>query len=97
MYDIAEFYAQDQWKASRKLTLTYGARFSNFHWFHLREDQIGSALAVADYDSKNSPRQYLPAIVNGVRVGRDPVSGATVPARRLAPLSLARVTRRMAW
>ena len=41
-YFIGEFYAQDQWKATRRLTLTYGARFSNFTWYHLREDQVGS-------------------------------------------------------
>jgi hypothetical protein len=82
-YFIGEFYAQDQWKATRKLTLTYGARFSNFTWYHLREDQVGSALAVPNYDPTKTPRQYVPAIVNGVRVGRDPVSGATVPAQAI--------------
>ncbi len=82
-YFVTEFYAQDQWKASRRLTLTYGARFSSFDWYHLREDQVGSALALANYDPAKTPRQYVPAIVNGVRVGRDPVSGATVPAQAI--------------
>ena len=82
-YFIAEFYAQDQWKATRRLTLTYGARFSNFTWYHLREDQIGSALALENYSAAKTPGQYVPAIVNGVRVGRDPVSGATVPAQAI--------------
>jgi hypothetical protein len=82
-YFIGEFYAQDQWKATRRLTLTYGARFSDFTWYHLREDQVGSALALDLYSAAKTPRQYVPAIVNGVRVGRDPVSGATVPAQAI--------------
>jgi hypothetical protein len=82
-YFVAEFYAQDQWKATRKLTLSYGARFSSFDWYHLREDQVGSALALENYDPAKTPRQYVPAIVNGVRVGRDPVSGATVPVQAI--------------
>ena len=80
---IQEYYAQDQWKASRKLTLTYGVRLSYPTWYHLQADQVGSALSLALYDPKNSPRQYLPTLVNGVRVGRDPVTGATVPQQAI--------------
>lgn len=79
-FSIGEFFAQDQWKATKRLTLTYGARFSYFTWFHLQEGQVGSALALERYSLTQTPKQYLPAIVNGVRVGRDPVSGATLPA-----------------
>src|SRR6266853_3573820 len=80
---LAEFYLQDQWKATRKLTLTYGARFSSPTWYHLQGDQVGSALVLPNYNPANTPRQYLPAIVNGVRVGQDPVTKATVPVQAI--------------
>ena len=77
---LVEWYAQDQWKATKKLTLTYGARFSSVTWFHVEAGEIGSMLALAKYDRSQTPRQYFPSIVNGVRVGRDPLTGATLPA-----------------
>ncbi|PYR96678.1 MAG: hypothetical protein DMG16_27145 [Acidobacteria bacterium] len=80
---LAEFYLQDQWKTTKRLTLTYGARFSSPTWYHLQGDQVGSALVLPNYNSANTPRQYLPALVNGVRVGQDPVTKATVPAQAI--------------
>jgi len=76
---LAEWYAQDQWKATRKLTLTYGARFSSVTWFHLASTEVGAMLALSRYDRANSPRQYMPAIVGGARVAQDPGTGATLP------------------
>jgi len=39
-----------------------------------------SAFSLERYDASKAPRLYYPATVDGVRVGRDLVTGATVPA-----------------
>ncbi len=76
---LFEWYAQDQWKATRKLTLTYGARFGSVTWFHVEAGELGSMLALSKYDRSQTPRQYVPAIVGGTRVALDAVSGQTLP------------------
>ena len=90
VYDVyywnVEFFAQDDWKISRRLTLNYGARFYN------ASPQIDKNKEFAYFDpSKFStakiPRIYEPFCQNGTnpcsgnnRVGRDPGTGAIVPA-----------------
>ena len=48
------------------------------HWVH--ESGGASAFSLERYDASKAPRLYVPTLVNGVRLGRDPVTGATVPA-----------------
>jgi len=90
VYDVyywnVEFYAQDDWKVNRRLTLNYGVRFYN------ASPQIDKNKEFAYFDpSKFSlakvPRIYEPFCQNGVnpctgtnRVGRDPGTGKVVPA-----------------
>lgn len=91
--NVTEFYAQDQWKTTKRLTLTYGARFSYFSWYHLQDNhgrginddtiQNGSMLVLPNYNPAQTPKQYLPATVGGVRVSVDPTTGATGPAYRI--------------
>ncbi len=72
-----EWYAQDVWKATRRLTLESGMRFVWFtHWRHIRGD--ASAFALERYDRGRAPRLYEPALVGGQRRGRDPLTGAIV-------------------
>jgi hypothetical protein len=79
-YDVVhEFYAQDQWKVSRKLTINYGARFSYMDFYRLRDGQHGSMFSFGAYNPANSPRQYVAALVGGKRVALDPLTGATGP------------------
>ncbi|HKX27220.1 MAG TPA: carboxypeptidase regulatory-like domain-containing protein [Blastocatellia bacterium] len=59
-----EGYAQDNWKASRKLTIDYGLRLS---WYQPQYDvlnQIG-AFNPAQYNPAQAPRLYVPVCVNG--------------------------------
>ena len=94
--NLTEFYAQDQWKATKRLTLTYGARFSWSSWVHLQDNhglgirdntiQKGSMLVLDKYDRAQTPKQYLPVLVNGVRLSVDPTTGATGPAYRVGAL-----------
>jgi hypothetical protein len=77
--NVLEGFAQDTWRLTPRLTLDYGLRLAWYtHWVH--ESGGASAFSLERYDASKAPRLYYPAVVNGVRVGRDPVSGATVPA-----------------
>ena len=78
--NIPEFYAQDQWKVNRKLTLNYGARFSLPQWYRMTSNNLGSMFVTSAYNSAQTPRQYVSANINGVRVALDPLTGATQPA-----------------
>src|SRR5262249_47881582 len=74
---IIDWYVQDTWKATHKLTFDYGARFS-YSTPYYQNDNRASIFDPSAYNRANAPRQYVPAIVNGQRVGRDPVTGQTV-------------------
>jgi hypothetical protein len=72
-------FVQDTWKVNRKLTLDYGIRFSHTTPFDQTDDR-GSIFDPTTYVRGKAPRQYVPAIVNGLRVGLDPVTRQTVSA-----------------
>jgi hypothetical protein len=76
---VMEWFGQDTWRATPKLTLDYGVRLA---WYtHYRHETGGaSAFSLERYDPARAPRLYYPALVNNVRVGRDLATGATVPA-----------------
>ena len=76
---LFEWFAQDAWKVSRKLTLDYGLRFSwatPWAW----QNGFGSEFAWGTYDPKKAPLLIQPGFAaNNVRVGVNPLTGATVP------------------
>jgi hypothetical protein len=76
-YNNVEWYAQDNWKVTSRLTLDYGMRF---YWIQPQFDESSqTANFLPDqYSAANAPRLYAPKIVNGVRVGVDPVTGQQV-------------------
>ncbi|HZF37498.1 MAG TPA: hypothetical protein VE715_01625, partial [Blastocatellia bacterium] len=76
-YNNVEWYAQDNWKVASRLTLDYGMRF---YWIQPQFDESSqTANFLPDqYSAANAPRLYRPAIVNGVRIGIDPVTGQQV-------------------
>jgi hypothetical protein len=70
VYDNLEFYAQDNWKASRRLTLDYGIRF---YYLTPNWDQTlqASTFLPERYDAASAARLYYP-----VCLGSSPCSGS---------------------
>jgi hypothetical protein len=74
---ISEFYLQDTWKATRRLTFDYGMRFL---WYQPWQSTQPAAVFVPErYDPARAPRLFQPARVNGVNLALDPVTGQTLP------------------
>jgi hypothetical protein len=72
VYDNFEFYAQDNWKASRRLTLDYGVRL---YYLTPQWDQTlqASTFLPDRFDAANAARLYYP-----VCIGAYPCSGANL-------------------
>lgn len=77
-FNNIEWYLQDNWKVTPRLTLDYGVRF-----YHMGPvvDHSGkmSTFNPALYDSAKAPRLYQPVMNGGVRVGYDPATNTYVP------------------
>jgi hypothetical protein len=75
---LAEWFAQDTWKIDR-VTFDYGIRFG---WYtHYAQDGDNAAeFSIERFDPSKTPLLYRPAIVDGTRVGLDPLTGGTVSA-----------------
>ncbi len=78
-YWNSEWFVQDSWRVSKRLTLDLGVRF--YHQSpQVDENGTWAVFNPAKYSAANAPRLYAPAIVNGARVAQDPVTKATAPA-----------------
>ena len=74
-----EWFAQDNWRINRRLTLDYGLRFC---WIPptYERDNIMAGFTPDRFDPANAVRLIAPATVNGRRVGVHPVTGQVFPA-----------------
>lgn len=74
-----EWFAQDTYKATRRLSLTYGLRFYRFTPWQFDIGQ-GVEFVLGDYSRSKISPLYVPALdSSGNRVGKDPVTGQFVP------------------
>ena len=71
-----EWYVQDNWKVSRRLTLDMGLRF--YRMPPIKElNNMAATFDPSLYDLKKAPALYIPARdATGRRVAQDPISGA---------------------
>ncbi|HXE14413.1 MAG TPA: TonB-dependent receptor [Bryobacteraceae bacterium] len=85
-YISLEWYAQDTWKLTRRLTLDAGVRF----YFIQPTLSAGDTLAAFDaaaYNAADQPPLIQPYMNGNTRVGRDPITGAIVPAVKIGTFS----------
>ncbi|MEJ7607920.1 MAG: hypothetical protein WKF37_17040 [Bryobacteraceae bacterium] len=79
-YTNFEWFAQDTWKATRRLTIDGGVRFYRIQPSWSANDQL-SFWDPAIYNASQQPQLIQPfRNAAGQRVGRDPVTGQEVPA-----------------
>lgn len=80
-----DWFIQDAWRISRRLTLDYGMRFS---WYTPYTDKNNQAASFVPslYNPAQAPRLYFPTLVNGARVGIDQLTGTVVPALLIGAL-----------
>ncbi len=73
-----EWFAQDNWRITNRLTLDYGLRF---YWIQPQYDaaQQTSSFNPALYDRAATAVQVQPGVANGANVGINPLTNATVP------------------
>jgi Carboxypeptidase regulatory-like domain/TonB-dependent Receptor Plug Domain len=58
---LVEWFVQDSWKATRRLTLEYGVRFAWYnHWYQDR-GEAAAAFSIDHYDRSRAPVLFQPA------------------------------------
>jgi Carboxypeptidase regulatory-like domain/TonB-dependent Receptor Plug Domain len=78
-YKNIEFYGQDTWKVTSKLTVNYGLRVAFILPFR---DNLGlmSNFEPSKYDQSQAVQFYQPAVSGGVRMAKNPITGQLLPA-----------------
>lgn len=77
---VVEWFVQDTWKVTRRLTLDYGVRFTWYNQMYPAKDGQQSVLALSRYQVSKAPVLYRPAMNNGVRSALNPITGQYLPA-----------------
>ncbi|MCI0352956.1 MAG: TonB-dependent receptor [Acidobacteriales bacterium] len=78
-YQNYEWFLQDNWRATTRLTLDLGVRFYRIIPSYLEDSQV-STFAPELFRASDAPLLIEPALSGATRVGRNPLTGETVPA-----------------
>ncbi len=92
-YNRIEWFAQDTWKVSRRLSLDLGVRFTLGRPVN-SVDQPLALFGIANYKAGANPPLIMPACTTGTlcpsgakRVSKDPVTGQMLPQALIGALS----------
>jgi hypothetical protein len=78
LFSNLEFYVQDSWRVSHRLSLDLGMRFYHDAPQYEGTNQLAS-FSPSAFDPKTAGVLLRPATVGGVKVAQDPTSGKTYP------------------
>ncbi|MGH9201969.1 MAG: hypothetical protein ACRD2A_12130, partial [Vicinamibacterales bacterium] len=81
-----EWFAQDNWKVSRRLTLDLGVRFYFIPPIYDTENKL-SGFDMGRYDPARQPKLITPATVGGARAGVNPATGQVYTATLIGALA----------
>jgi hypothetical protein len=76
---ITEWYAQDNWRVNRRLTLDAGVRFYYMTPTQSKGDQVAQ-FEPNEWNAAQAPRLYQPIITADGRRARHPLTGDILPA-----------------
>lgn len=81
-----EWFAQDLWRATRRLTLEYGMRFHLLQPIYMRSNEL-SSFDARKYDPARAVQLVQPVRVNNQRVGRHPGTGEILPVTLIGAIA----------
>ncbi|MBI3684009.1 MAG: carboxypeptidase regulatory-like domain-containing protein [Acidobacteria bacterium] len=81
-----EWFAQDNWKVSRRLTLELGARFAYYTPQYEKDGNV-SGFVLSRFDGAKQVKLIAPALSGGTRVGVHPVTGQVYPAALIGAIA----------
>jgi hypothetical protein len=77
-YTQVDWFLQDTWRVTHRLSLDLGMRFQWQGPLHTAGQRLG-LFDKAVYDTSKSGQPLYPAVVNGAKVAINPITGATYP------------------
>lgn len=81
-----EWFIQDNWKVTRRLTLDYGMRFALVLPL-FEQDNLVSGFVPSRFDPAKAVQLIAPARVGNTRVGQHPVTGQVYPAANIGAIA----------
>src|SRR5262252_8049621 len=92
---LFDFFVQDSWKATRRLSFEFGVRFGWYNQWY-QDTKNAAALSLDRYERSRAPQFYQPACATAVapnatcasanRRARNPVTGELMPAPLIGAL-----------